>query len=575
MPAWNRPIPPLPPVITKGGEPIQPATRMGRPTARAAKALTQWEAQATRRGQLEERWCRLLSKYPTASPLAAQVAAGDKAALVDCLSRKSVSTLASRLSSLEKLEFHCHVHQVQTLPLDEEIVYSYLKGLRSSGAAPSSAKALREAMAFAHFVLGVQGAESCLSSGRCTGVAWQMEQRMRERRQRPPLSVAQVRTLQSIVSSEGFALEDRIFAGYWCFTLACRARDADAQRISDEPFLDIPDGATEGFIEAACVYHKTAHLRRRQRRLLPVVGFAFALDGSCWARHWLRLRREQGLHVRRQQCLMPAPQFGGGWSIRRLTSDESQQWVRRLLTESGHAEAAVSPLGTHSAKATLLSWCAKYGTPIGTRRLLGGHAKLGDSSALEYGRDNLAGPMRELIKVLKAVARGSFRPDATRSGMLVPEASVPVMTSNDLPDELAMADDPSAGEVGQESAEETQGRRSGSSSSSKDDSSSCSSPRSPSTRSSSEEVRVEEEPDALPQEKPSAWRHVMRQTIHRAAEAAFATACGRTPTAGVDPAEGPISGWPFEALSKVPERGAFCLACFPNAAQDQDSNPLW
>ena len=43
-------------------------------------------------------------------------------------------------------------------------------------------------------------------------------------------------------------------------------------------------------------------------------------------------------------------------------------------------------------------------------------------------------PMRKPIKVLKAVAMGSFRPDATRSGMLAPETSVPSMTSNDLLD---------------------------------------------------------------------------------------------------------------------------------------------
>ena len=63
----------------------------------------------------------------------------------------------------------------------------------------------------------------------------------------------------------------------------------------------ITEGSDAGFIKASCLHHKTAHLRRRQRRLLPMVGFAFSLDGSCWARQWLQLRKEQGLHVKKQQ----------------------------------------------------------------------------------------------------------------------------------------------------------------------------------------------------------------------------------------------------------------------------------
>ena len=48
----------------------------------------------------------------------------------------------------------------------------------------------------------------------------------------------------------------------------------------------------------------------------------------------------------------------------------------------------------------------------------------------------------------------------------------------------------------------------------------------------------------MPQEKPSAWRHVMRQTIHRAAEETFALHAaeahgGSGPSRGPDPGVAP------------------------------------
>ena len=189
-------------------------------------------------------------------------------------------------------------------------------------------------------------------------------------------------------------------------------------------------------------------------------------------------------------------------------------------------EATVSPPGVHSAKPTRLSKDPELGTSLRARRLQGGHAEAGDSSILKNGRDDLAEPVRELIKVLRAVAMGPPRPVAIRSGILVPETGAPAMASNDFPDKLALADDPSAGKIGPKFGrrEPRAAQRCGLLE--RNESSSRSSLRSPSIRSSSKEVRSQEEPAAPPQEKPGAWRHVMRRTVHRAAGATFATACG-------------------------------------------------
>ena len=71
-----------------------------------------------------------------------------------------------------------------------------------------------------------------------------------------------------------------------------------------------------------------------------------------------------------------------------------------------------------SLKVTLLSWAAKFGMDKGVRRMLGYHAKKGDTTMLAYSRDELAGPLRDLAAMLAAVRSGKFAPDLSRSGRM-------------------------------------------------------------------------------------------------------------------------------------------------------------
>ena len=67
-------------------------------------------------------------------------------------------------------------------------------------------------------------------------------------------------------------------------------------------------------------------------------------------------------------------------------------------------------------KNTALSWAAKYGLSLETRKLLGHHALGNDTVALGYSRDAQAAPVAEYQKVLDSIRVGSFDPDASRSG---------------------------------------------------------------------------------------------------------------------------------------------------------------
>ena len=75
--------------------------------------------------------------------------------------------------------------------------------------------------------------------------------------------------------------------------------------------------------------------------------------------------------------------------------------------------------GAHSAKATLLSWAAKFSMHVEDRRLLGGHTDPNTKSALEFSRDALAGPLRSLEAMLVQVRLEKCKPDETRSGRWV------------------------------------------------------------------------------------------------------------------------------------------------------------
>ena len=87
--------------------------------------------------------------------------------------------------------------------------------------------------------------------------------------------------------------------------------------------------------------------------------------------------------------------------------------LKDLLISIGVEKNEVFQYSCHSAKATLLSWCAKAGMKMEDGRLLSGHVKLGQRVPLEYSRDVLAGPIRRLETLIKQVRSGVFKLDAS------------------------------------------------------------------------------------------------------------------------------------------------------------------
>ena len=99
---------------------------------------------------------------------------------------------------------------------------------------------------------------------------------------------------------------------------------------------------------------------------------------------------------------MPTPTVGGEASVRGLASDECGNWLGLLLLDRGDLRTSSRSL-------------KKWGVSHTDRLALGGHRHPG-AMADTYSRDALARPLRLLARVIDAVARELFFPDASRAG---------------------------------------------------------------------------------------------------------------------------------------------------------------
>eukprot|EP00971_Amphidinium_carterae_P327007 6458141-Amphidinium_carterae.1 len=203
---------------------------------------------------------------------------------------------------------------------------------------------------------------------------------------------------------------DAVAVGYFLFCIHSCCRFSDGLKLSSEPVV-------EGrFFEATTEFHKTAKVRNSGRRMLPLVGLSEGVSAVPWCEAWLRAREQQGLKASPVEPTLPAPAAGGGWSKGRLSTGEATVWLLDLLRRFSTSPIGGSPMGTHSMKATVLSWLAKAGASDHSRRMMGKHSKGKDQSMIIYSRDAMAKPLMEVEKVYSQIREGIFRPDTDRSG---------------------------------------------------------------------------------------------------------------------------------------------------------------
>jgi hypothetical protein len=492
--------------------------------------------------------------------------------LAHALENKSTGTLTKRAAAIAQFTKWAAEQGVAPFPVTEEVAYAYVDDLGATRAPATRAVSFKEALGFAKGALGLVGAERALGSARFRGAVFSSFKRKRITVKAVVWKAAEVDKMEAIVCgaaglgeegtdlTSGLTLQEAVLVGFVLFTLHTRSRFGDSARIQAEPILDLRSSDTigiDGFIEAHTVggQVKAGQGPARARRALPVVGLAGGLSGRPWARAFIELRAKAGLHAEKDGTLLPNPLSGGGFGGGRLSTAAGGVWLKTVFSKAGFD---VAGRGTHSAKATLLSWLAKAGVGMAARRLLGGHAKPGDRSALEYSRDALAGPLRELEKITTLVRMGQFNPDETRSGRWTTAAATASPAPPSSRGGLRVPDTPTRKEravATQEAEAATSVSEEGSDQGNASSTSSSSSEAE--AHAAVAEALENEEKETFPDiPREGAWLNTRTRTLHRASLGARAlTACGR-----------PLGMLQSELITEWPTAPAILcrrMQCFP------------
>ena len=432
----HRILPQLPRHQIGGGHPV-PAPPPAAPAATASVGLQSHVGpKAASRGKswqavLSEnrlaalvKWEKIIESHPSHFDLVAEASRDPNCAaytlrdiLSDIFSVKASSTLHSRSGPLLRFVKFCRETREEPFPVREGLIYRFLKEYCNSQA-PTFASSFLGSLSFCHHLLGLQFEGNALSP-RVSGAARGLFLEKRKLVQKPPLTASMVIALENIVHGEGdFSFADHYAAGCFLFAVFARARFSDMQGsgIMSEDIAGTSDGP-KGYLEASVTRTKTAYTLERKTRYLAMCAPVQGLTADSWALAWRELARNQGPTIGVDRPLLPAPVVGGGWQEAPISVEAGGRWLRSLLYRSGQDPSAVRALGTHSMKATLLSWCAKWGLAKELRMTLGYHSSSRSDSDVVYGRDNVAPALRALEPILEAVAMSRFKPDSTRSGM--------------------------------------------------------------------------------------------------------------------------------------------------------------
>lgn len=360
--------------------------------------------------------------------------AGGKEVLLAILGTRSPGTVIKRVNSL--LHFYrwaCVEDVGDFLPFKEEIIWAYVRHLHTSNAAPTKATSFVQALRFSHYVLGVDGANLCITSRRVVGSAELQLATKEPTRQARALTVAEVKRLHSVTTCQTTDLQQKVMAIHLLLMLYTRSRTSDLAHVQevlrDVSLSDQSSGGPE-FIQISTRYHKSAKNVEKKNLLLPILASGTSVVEDAWLVTWLKLRRQAGLKVAGEfnGAIQPAPDLSkeGQWLRRPLTCSETTLMLRSLLG------CQDKNLTSHSLKTTCLSWAAKAELPRDQRRLLGRHASSLQDADSVYARDLAFAPVKALQRVLILIKNGEFDPDQNRSNFfpagnpLVPGTPAPV-----------------------------------------------------------------------------------------------------------------------------------------------------
>ena len=341
---------------------------------------------------------------------------------------KSPATLVKRANSLLAFLRWCDwAGRCESNCFQEHVLWDYFRYLKESGAAASKADSMMSAVRFSVFVLGFDSLRLAVTSRRLIGASELMLTGKRLLRQALVLTSAQIIRLHNILSDDDRHLMDRVLVTHLLFALYGRCRNSDLLALHTiECDFDLKGGCV---ILTTC-NHKSGRMASLKTRLLPIVIPARGVDGSIWPVKALEVLKLAGCSLQNpiDGPLVHAPSGGAGVFMNRgLRSSEVSKALRGFLgiaePEPGFDGEIIS---SHSLKATLLAWSARFGLTPQTRSLLGRHTSCLNETFSIYSRDLACAPVAELQKVIDSVADGTFSPDAERSLFFRDRVGIPI-----------------------------------------------------------------------------------------------------------------------------------------------------
>ncbi|CAE7170723.1 unnamed protein product, partial [Symbiodinium necroappetens] len=261
-------------------------------------------------------------------------------------------------------------------PVVGDTVEKYLERRRSDGLGHSFLKGFVESSVFLQFTLGVDVQPGALSTPVVNGLIRSAQASRPSDRQARPFTVAEVLALESVLANADRPAVDRYAAGCALTCVYLRARIGDLKCVKSVVFDQVEEGEDgfAGYVELSTDSHKTRMTGGRQGVVLALAGPAKGLGPGVWASDFRDVPIDAG---------------------------SAAVWIQSLLRQEGP------------------QWPRIHGAQLQVHDPgVGCSGRSPCSVAITYSRDALAGPLRELDRVMSLIRKKEFDPDATRSGLL-------------------------------------------------------------------------------------------------------------------------------------------------------------
>eukprot|EP00439_Symbiodinium_sp_Y106_P007267 s12709_g1.t1 len=176
------------------------------------------------------------------------------------------------------------------------------------------------------------------------------------RKQARPFLASEVLKLEAFLSEYSNSAIDRFGVGCLLFAIFSIARLGDLKAI-DGFELDYEEGhEAYGYIETTSFSHKSRMSSNSQGYQMKLIAPVRGIGPGTWGVDFVNAATEVGrplVKICRGEPLLPALDVNGDFQLRAMKSSNLVRWVHSVL--KGDVFTG------HSAKATLLSWLAKWG----------------------------------------------------------------------------------------------------------------------------------------------------------------------------------------------------------------------